>query len=76
MKLTKEQKTTLLNKFGGCCSYCGIRLGTHWQKDHVEPIIRSQRYIKSELGITQRDNRNKPIIESYTTHPIEIRYKT
>lgn len=69
MHLTKTQKMQLLQKYGGCCAYCGIELGTRWQKDHVQPMVRTQRYVKNDAGVTQRDDRGQPIIETHITHP-------
>ena len=41
MKLSKEQRAQLREKFGGKCAYCGIDLPEKgWHADHVEPILR------------------------------------
>lgn len=40
MKLTKAQRETLKQKYGGKCAYCGIELTTRWQADHLEPVDR------------------------------------
>ena len=41
MKLNKNQREALKNKFGGHCAYCGCQLGDKWQADHLEPIRRN-----------------------------------
>jgi hypothetical protein len=40
MKLTKAQRETLRNLFGGRCAYCGNELGKTWHADHIEPVFR------------------------------------
>lgn len=40
MKITTEQRSRLLGRFGGRCAYCGSTLGKKWQADHVEPVGR------------------------------------
>lgn len=41
MKLTKNQRAELKEKFGGRCAYCGNQLGDKWHADHVDPIVRN-----------------------------------
>lgn len=41
MKLTKAQRATLREKYGGRCAYCGHELGERWHADHVEPVVRN-----------------------------------
>lgn len=41
MKLTKQQRQTLRNKFDGRCAYCGDLLEDRWHADHIEPIVRN-----------------------------------
>lgn len=40
MKLTKAQRATLREKFGGRCAYCGEVLGDRWHADHIENVER------------------------------------
>lgn len=40
MKITKELKSILYQKYGGRCAYTGTVLKDDWQVDHVEPIKR------------------------------------
>jgi len=40
MKLNKQQREQLKQKFGGRCAYCGDLLPDRWHADHVEPIVR------------------------------------
>lgn len=41
MKLTKQQRIELRNKYQGRCAYCGDLLGERWHADHIEPIVRN-----------------------------------
>jgi 5-methylcytosine-specific restriction endonuclease McrA len=40
VKLTKAQRATLREMFGGRCAYCGCELGDRWHADHVEAVHR------------------------------------
>lgn len=40
MKLTKQQRLMLHQKYGGKCAYCGCELGDKWHADHISPIVR------------------------------------
>lgn len=40
MALSKQQRATLREKFGGLCAYCGQPLGDKWHADHIEAIDR------------------------------------
>ncbi|EPK4453012.1 HNH endonuclease, partial [Acinetobacter baumannii] len=40
MKLTKQQRAELKQKFGGHCAYCGELLGDKWHADHIEAVKR------------------------------------
>jgi len=40
MKLTKQQRAELKQKFGGHCAYCGDLLGDKWHADHIEAVKR------------------------------------
>lgn len=53
MKLTKRQRETLRAKFGGRCAYCGCDLDQRWHADHVEPVVRQMRTVKTERGYKQ-----------------------
>jgi len=41
MKLTKQQRLSLRNKYNGRCAYCGDLLGDRFHADHIEPIVRN-----------------------------------
>lgn len=41
MKLTKQQRAELRNKYNGRCAYCGALLPDRWHADHIEPIVRN-----------------------------------
>lgn len=41
MRLTKVQRASLREKFGGRCAYCGEPLGDRWHADHIEPMVRN-----------------------------------
>ena len=38
--LTKVERQSLFNKFGGKCAYCGCDLPARWHADHLKPIER------------------------------------
>ncbi len=42
MSLSKKQRESVKDKFGGLCAYSGTLLEDDWQADHIEPIIRCQ----------------------------------
>jgi hypothetical protein len=46
MKLTKAQRATLREMFGGRCAYCGCELGERWHADHVEAVQRKLQYVR------------------------------
>lgn len=46
-KLTKKERTQLAEKFGGRCGYCGTELGTRWCADHMEPVLRQSKLVRS-----------------------------
>jgi len=48
MKLTKAQRATLREMFGGRCAYCGHDLGDKWHADHVEPVVRKLEFVREE----------------------------
>lgn len=41
MGMTKAQRASLREKFGGRCAYCGQPLGKRWHADHIEPVVRN-----------------------------------
>lgn len=54
MKLNKRQREELRNKFGGHCAYCGCLLGERWQADHLVPVWRESKYVRSEDGLSSK----------------------
>lgn len=40
MRLTKAQRATLQQKYGGHCAYCGVVLGEKFHADHLESVQR------------------------------------
>ncbi len=40
MKLNKQQRAELKQKFGGHCAYCGELLGDKWHADHLVAVVR------------------------------------
>lgn len=69
MKLTKQERETLRNKYGGRCSYCGIELKRTFQADHFIPVLRVKRYIRDESNQIVRDAKNKPLCETIMENP-------
>lgn len=41
MKLSKEQRQNVFDKYDGHCAYCGCELQKGWHIDHIEPIVRN-----------------------------------
>lgn len=50
MKLTKLERSTLREKFGGRCAYCGQPLGEKWHADHIEAVERKLERV-SDAGV-------------------------
>lgn len=44
MKLSKAQRATLREMFGGHCAYCGCALGDRWHADHFEHVERKMKW--------------------------------
>lgn len=42
MRLTKQQRKYLHDKYKGHCSYCGCELHENWHADHLIPIVRNE----------------------------------
>lgn len=40
LRLKKNEREALKQKFGGCCAYCGCELEDKWHADHIEPVLR------------------------------------
>lgn len=38
--LTKSQRQSVFDKYGGRCAYCGCELPTRWHADHLLPVER------------------------------------
>lgn len=69
MRLTKEQRATLKNKYGGMCSYCGIELNDRFQADHLIPVLRTWRFVTNPDGkrvtqVTGMENPEHDVIEN------------
>lgn len=64
MKLTKQQRQSIEEKYGGKCAYCGCELPERWQVDHIKPIYRGytdediKKYIKKPRGTDTIENYN------------------
>lgn len=41
MYISKKDKETIKNKFGGKCAYTGTDLKDDWQVDHIKPLVRN-----------------------------------
>jgi hypothetical protein len=51
MTLSKKKRAVLRMKFGGRCAYCGCELPEKgWHADHVEPVYREMKYVRSSYG--------------------------
>lgn len=63
MKLTKQQRQALKEKYNGRCAYCGDLLGERWHADHIEPVKRYTKWIASDMFTQER------IYENFQKHP-------
>lgn len=48
--MTKADRQTIFEKYGGRCAYCGCELQKGWHVDEIEPVRRSREYVKDENG--------------------------
>jgi len=55
MKLTKAQRASLREKFGGRCAYCGQVLGDRWHADHIENVERKLVHVPGKGFICSGD---------------------
>lgn len=46
MRLTKQQREQVKQKFGGRCAYCGDVLGDKWHADHHLAVRRNDFFVK------------------------------
>ncbi len=53
MRLSKEERDKIKNKFGGKCAYCGCVLPPRWHIDHLEPVVRKLKYIPGRGVVTK-----------------------
>jgi len=57
--LTKAQRETIRNKYGGKCAYCGCELPKKWHADHLVPVERKLKYV-SGVGLTTTGEMHNP----------------
>lgn len=48
MTLTKSQRASIREMFGGRCAYCGHELGPRWHADHVIAVERKTHYVRDK----------------------------
>jgi 5-methylcytosine-specific restriction endonuclease McrA len=53
MKLSKKKREALRLKYGGRCAYCGHELNARWQADHVVPVLRQHKWVRTENGASK-----------------------
>ena len=53
MKVTKQERQLVFEKYDGKCAYCGCELTKGWHVDHLKPI-RRKKYKKDECRYPQR----------------------
>jgi 5-methylcytosine-specific restriction endonuclease McrA len=58
-RITKRDRITVFEKYGGKCAYCGCELKKGWHVDHIEPIVRDLKD-KSKCEHPERE-----ILENY-----------
>lgn len=67
--LTKEQREVLKQKYGGCCSYCGVELAKRWHADHFIPIHRETRYVRDANNSPMRNDKGQYLTETFIKYP-------
>jgi 5-methylcytosine-specific restriction endonuclease McrA len=50
MRLTKKQRDAVKMKYGGRCAYCGCELSDRWHADHLVPVMREVKTVRTEKG--------------------------
>lgn len=66
MSLSRKQREDLYGRYRGHCAYCGKPLGQKWHADHVKPVERIGKWVRTgrtmkwqatgELGKPQNDH--------------------
>ncbi|HHA3384325.1 TPA: HNH endonuclease [Salmonella enterica subsp. salamae serovar 42:g,t:-] len=59
MALSKKQRAILREKFGGKCAYCGCELPDRWHADHVVPVVRKLKTVKTGLNTYKLTSTNE-----------------
>lgn len=67
--MKKSDREIVFNKFGGRCAYCGCELVKGWHVDEIEPVRRSWRYEKDEMGNRIYDDKGNCKKIHYMEHP-------
>lgn len=53
LRLTKAQRATLRQMFGGACAYCGQPLANRWHADHFDAIERKMAVVEGRFVSTR-----------------------
>lgn len=64
MRLTKEQRETLKQKYEGHCAYCGEVLGDRWDADHFIAVRRNWVVKNGKNVYTDCENPENDTIEN------------
>lgn len=60
MTLSKPERERIRMMFGGRCAYCGCLLGEKgWSPDHVEPVVRFVKYMRTSDPADYRTPRKR-----------------
>lgn len=46
--MKKADRQQVFDKYGGKCAYCGCELQKGWHVDHIEPVVRQQKWDKAK----------------------------
>jgi hypothetical protein len=57
--LTKAERKSVFDKYGGKCAYCGCPLPARWHADHLLPVERELTYVRG-VGLVQSGNALRP----------------
>lgn len=58
--MTKKERQSIFEKYGGRCAYCGYKLEKGWHVDHIEPIVRNSKWDREKGRFIQTGTCQKP----------------
>ncbi|SFO05296.1 hypothetical protein SAMN05421741_11844 [Paenimyroides ummariense] len=49
MKISKQERQIVFEKYNGKCAYCGCELKKGWHVDHIEPVVRDLKIVNGKV---------------------------